>query len=222
MTDFSLLLDCAAACAGTYENFPATFEAKQHDAHVYLSEVQGKLCLANEGTQSFQEWLRDFQALAETPHAHPLFGPLHRGLWETVDETFQDEVSYLADLGWPEFILTGHSKGAGEVLIKAARFEYIGHPPAYVAAFEAPRMGSQVLCGYLWDITIVQTATVNAARRDIVTLAPDGPMIPLHPLHFWTDMRNPIRLPVPNSYDEATMHRIPAVLSAVARLAASG
>lgn len=55
----------------------------------------------------------------------------------TVDAVWQA----LAQCGWPEWEVIGHSRGAGQGLLMAAALAMRGHPPARIVTFGAPRVG---------------------------------------------------------------------------------
>ncbi len=82
-----------------------------------------------------------------------------------------------------------------------------GHAPLATRAFEPPQVGGAVLRDYLAGEDIAWTATVNAHGRDLVTQVPFGP--------DWCHECDPLLLTVPDCYDAATKHRIPAVLAAL-------
>jgi hypothetical protein len=206
------LLALCAAAAGSYENFPPQFTNAAKDIHIFLSEVEGTRCFANEGTQDGLEWLVDFDAIPVPVDGMPQFGDVHQGLRDTVLSVFPAMCSYLALLGWPPFYLVGHSKGAGEVLIEGAMFKAIGHPPLMVAAFEPPMVGGPKLRAWYADIPCVVTQTRNASGPDKVTTVPPAE------IWGWLHPAEPTVLIVPDSYDVMTKHRIPAVLAAVAQL----
>lgn len=205
------LLDYAAAAAGTYNGRPPTWTSAKGDVHSYLSQIGPFLCIAQEGTQSTLEWFDDFDALPVPLRGVPNAGPVHQGIRDTALEVFPQIVGYLTKLGWPKFVLTGHSKGGGEVCLMAPLFKALGHPPEAVCAFEPPLVGTKMLADYLSDIPIIGTQTWNADGTDIVTrvgeiFADAEPVVP------W------LHLQVPDTLDIADKHRMPAVIAALSKL----
>lgn len=199
------LLPYAQLCAETYSNPLATFEDTGRLVHVYERRVNGRVSFAFEGTSKGPEWiLRDFNLVGPETFAHPYLGVLHNGFARDAFAVVDRIAAYLELGGWPPYSITGHSKG-GEGWIAAAELKHRGHPPAFVAMFESPHIGNEAFRQYCADIPGIETATVNAHRRDVVTLFPLG----------WRSIKPRILLPVPDSYDEAEQHRIPAVLAAV-------
>lgn len=180
--------------------------------HVFLSEINGMHCLAWEGTHTFWEWVVDFMAIEVPIFSHPQLGPVHLGMARDVMSVIRPISSTLESLGWPPYLNTGHSKGAGEALIFHGVMKALGHPPLATRAFEAPRIGSSIMRAYVADQDIIQTATHNYHGTDIVTKVVPGPT--------FTDMRDPMILTVPDSYDIPQKHEIPAVLAALPPLLA--
>jgi len=203
-------MDLAAGSAGCYENVPPTWSDPINDVHVFIGMLSGGVHgIGFEGSQSLIDWIRDIQALPLFSFTHLKLGPLHHGLYQTAASALPAITSYLSGLGWPDYVIYGHSKGAGEALIAAALLVDLGHPPLRVGAFEAPRVGTRMLRSVLSGVDVVQTATRNVRGVDIVTRSP--------PWIGFVDARDPIVLTVPNSFDIATKHRIPAVIAAMAR-----
>lgn len=215
-----LTLRLAEAAAGTYlPSAVQQWHGRDNRVHVYLSLIDGVHVISHEGTtdwvdrSSLPEWLIDFDA---TPVLSPggAYGYVHRGMLLDVLSVVDDIEAYLAGLGWPPYMLSGHSKGGGEVTVEAAELKHRGHPPLAVRAYEPPQVGGFALRDYLSDIDFAWTCTVNAAGRDLVTRVPEGLQLP-H-LCDWSHINDPILLTVADDMDIATKHKIPAVLAALA------
>jgi lipase (class 3) len=217
-----LNIKLAAACAGTYAlGAVPQWQSRDQRVHVYLSQIDGIHVIAHEGTTSWDnrtslpEWLIDFDA---TPVLSPnsAYGHVHQGMMEDVLSIVDQIDAYLAGLGYPPYLLTGHSKGAGEVTLEHAEMKRRGHPPLATRAFEPPQVGGHALRDYLSDQDYAWTCTVNAQGKDLVTRVPEGLQLPF--LTDWSHIQDPIMLVVPDTYDVATKHRIPAVQEALAAL----
>lgn len=210
MADLKLALQLALACERTYTSSPAQWEDEAKTVHAFLSVQAGVHTIAFEGTSKFVEWLIDFMAIDNSVADHAAFGAVHRGFMRDVLLVGPAIANYLDGLGWPPFLVTGHSKGAAEALLFTAWMKQLGHPPLATWAFEAPRVGTAILRDYVDDLDISQTSTINAHGKDIVTRVP---------FEFgWVDVREPILLPVPDDYDIPTQHRMPAVVSSLQAL----
>ena len=200
----SPLLPYAYACQYTYSGAAPTFEDPAKLTHVFVSSVEGRLTFSFEGTEQTLEWLyRDFLVLNPETFEHPEFGFVHggiaKGAWGVCDQI----EACLADAGTTYYAMTGHSKGAGEAWLAAAEMKRRNRPPSYVAAFEGPHVGLAKLQAYCADIPGLETATINSHGRDIVT------QVPLD----WPSVKEPrLILPVPDSYDVASKHRIAGVI----------
>lgn len=216
-----LEIDLAAACAATYQAPQAPlFTGRDNRVHVYLSMIDGVHTFAHEGTTawdgrtSLPEWFIDFDA---TPSESPgsAYGLVHQGIMLDVLSVVDQIEAYLAGLGWPEYDLCGHSKGAGEVTLEAAELKRRGHPPGSVRAFEPPQVGGLALRDYLSSIDYAWTATINKDGRDVVTRVPEGLQLPY--FSDWSHINDPILLVVPDSYDLPAKHQITTVQEALAR-----
>jgi hypothetical protein len=207
----SPLLPYAEFCAATYDPLAvARWQDSASVVHAYLSIINGVHCVGFEGTHDFAEWIVDF-VCAEVPFVnHAVLGPVHLGMMRDVLSIYEQIAAYFASIGWPPYDLTGHSKGAGEVLLCHGVMKQIGHPPRRTVAFESPRVATGILRDYLAGEDITQTATDNIHGKDLVTQVVWGPT--------YIDMSEPLILPVPDSYNIPTKHEIPAVLAAVAAL----
>jgi len=207
-------LPFALACANTYDaNNKPKFENLLKTVHIFESEIDGILTFAWEGTSDKLEWFIDFLAIDVRDFVHPELGPIHFGFWTDLLSIMPILKEYLEHKGWPEFYNTGHSKGAAEAILFHAMMKADGHAPKATYAFEPPRVGTQQLLDYLKDEPIFWTKTVNIHGPDKVCT------VPFHIKGFdYLDLPNPLVLTVPDAYDIATKHRIPAVIEAINKL----
>lgn len=202
------LLTYAQIVAACYDpNSVPTWQDPEKLTHVYQVEVEGIPHFNFQGTLDVAEWVnRDFDAIGLESFEHPLFGLIHdafaRGALAMVPHIIEE----LRKAGATIFTLGGHSKGAGEAQIAAAELKRLGLAPAAVYLFEPPRAGTATLKDYLSDIKIFGTQTFNADGADVVTEVPPWP---------WVDVAELERLKVPDGYDIATKHKIPAVIEAL-------
>lgn len=204
----SPLLAYAQACAGSYDpNAVPLIQDELKVVHVFVSEVAGVHVLTFEGTHDLEEWIVDVMC-AEVPFAdYGDLGPVHLGMMRDVLAVKPALTAYLASLGWPTYVLAGHSKGAGEALLCAAVMKSAGKPANATYAFEAPRIGTTKLAAYLKDQNVSQTCTQNAHGKDIVTQVPWGP--------DYVNIVSPTILTVSDALSIGDKHRIPAVITAL-------
>jgi predicted lipase len=213
----------AEACAGSYAaGAIEQWQGRDNRVHAYLSMVDGVHAITHEGTtdwtdrSSLAEWLIDFDAY---PVLSPggVYGYVHRGMLLDVLSIADQLEDYLSRLGWPDYVLFGHSKGGGEVTLEAAEMKRRGHPPAAVRAYEPPQVGGIALRDYLSDVDYAWTCTTNARGRDVITRVPEGLQLPY--LTDWSHINDAIVLTVPDALDAIAKHKIPAVIAALAPLA---
>ena len=214
-----LLLDLAQTCAGTYApGAVPRWQGRDEKVHVYLSIVRGIPTIAFEGTTAWEErsalpeWLIDFDA-APVTSPHDAYGRVHQGMAGDVSSVIDMICTYLGSQNWPRYYVTGHSKGAGEATLFHAEMKYRGHPPLSTRAYEPPQVGGHALRDYMSGEDYDWTVTKNVHGRDVVTLVPGGLQIPF--VTEWSHINHPLVLTVPDTYDLATKHRIPAVIEAI-------
>ncbi|HVC61821.1 MAG TPA: hypothetical protein VND19_15835 [Acetobacteraceae bacterium] len=202
------LLPLARAAAATY--VPSAVCWLQNDTRtcqVFRSVVAGHPCFAFGGTQTFREWLVDFLALEVPCFQHADAGPIHLGFYLDIRSAIDAMCVELASLGWPSFLVAGHSKGAGEAVLAHMELKARGHAPLATRAYEPPMVGTAALTRYLAGDDIGWTQTANRAGPDIVTLVPDWPE--------WEHQGVLMRLLVPDAYGIAQKHEVAAVLVAL-------
>ena len=186
--------------------------------HVYLSMVGDLHVFAFEGTtswkdrSSFAEWLIDADG-HPVPSPDEAYGFVHHGFLQDVLSVADPICDYLSGLGWPRYLLTGHSKGASEATGMHAEMMRRGHGPVATRAFEPARFGGRKFRDYLRTEDYRWTRTWNVHGPDLVTTVPWGMQGPS--LDSWSHVNDPIMLQVPDGYDLPTKHRIAAVLEAL-------
>jgi hypothetical protein len=208
------LADAAAACYA--DGGVPWFQNPAKTCHVFKSIVAGHPCYAFEGTSSFREWMIDFLALEVPWFAHPEAGPVHLGFWLDIQDAVAAIAADLTGIGWPSYLVTGHSKGAGESVLACLQLSMLGHPPLATRSYEPPTVGTDLLtrCLARRKVDIGWTKTWNTTGVDIVTQVPDWPE--------WVHQGVETRLQVPDAYGIAEKHQMPAVLAAVQALAGVG
>jgi hypothetical protein len=213
---------CLAAARCYDSSIAPTFQNEERLCHVYQSVVTipgiGEINdFSFEGTSDFEEWVVDFVAGPVLSTQHPQAGPVHAGYLLDVQSVLGDITAAISALGGPPFTISGHSKGAGEAIICTMLLKAAGLSPLATRAFEPPRVGGPELNAYLANDDIVWTRTRNKWGSDLVTLVPAGPLS-LIPPSTWLHTGKMTLLTVPDGYNIATKHRIPAVLAAVQAL----
>lgn len=186
------------------------FNGAGKTCQVYRSVVGDLNCFTFGPTETWQEWAVDFFAVDVPVHNHPLFGPVHLGLWLDSQEAIVAIAAALASLGWPSYYFADHSKGAGQSVLAHAAMMSLERAPLATAAFEPPCVGGPMLTRFLAGQTIVYTETHNARGFDTVTQVPEGPT--------WEHQGERIVLQVPDAFGIAQRHEIAAVLAAVQAL----
>jgi hypothetical protein len=207
-----LLLPLALAAIACYDDaIKPTWSA---ESHVYLTEANaipgipdGALIFSYEGTATDHDWFVNFCAVPWSVRNHPETGPVHLGWYDSVQSTFQHLVDYLSARNWPQFLITGHSKGAAEAGLSALLFLLSGHAPAAVRLYEPPKFASQIATRKLAALDLAWTQTVNCQGPDGITQLPA--------FEPWTHPNNRVGLIVPDKLDFVDKHKMPAVLAAI-------
>ena len=142
--------------------------------------IEGFFYITCQGTENMAGWKADFDC---DPVAHPVLGNLHSGF----DKNLPALVSHLLrdiPLG-AQVVVTGHSKGAGEGSILAARLKLAGIAVVRSELFACPNAGCQKFADWL-KVNIPGTSYRNAPKSllcagDPVPLVPPSPFIPPYP-----------------------------------------
>ena len=200
------LLSYAQIMSAIYSDDSApTWQNELKTFHGFLRESpDGLPIVVVEGTTDLLEWMVDIFCVEVPVATYRDLGFVHAGMMADVLSVI-DQIEAEIRTSGKQFRLVGHSKGAGEALLLAGALKNRGLPPSQVIALEAPRIATTDLQAYLADIDIVQTMTRNVHGSDIICQVPFGPT--------YVDMRAPQILPVPDSFDIPTKHRIAGVLA---------
>ena len=200
------LLPLAQAQNATYStSAPPEYENFSKTAHVFHRVVCGMNAFIWEGTIDLAEWLQDFNPLEVPDEYDPQIGLVHQPSLDNCRDIVPLLLDKLQSLGWPPFLVCGHSKGAREAPICHALMKAKGHPPLATRLFEPPRPGGRLLAEYIGGDDVRATQTWNVHGTDIFTLVPDG-----DPL--WCPAVTPLRYRVQDSYGIAEKHRMPGVI----------
>ena len=207
MTNFTAILAPYAARCYVDSEMPV-WENDDKTCHLFHWVDDDFHIWAFSGTlPKLDEWLVDLHAAQQILHDHPSLGPVHSGLWFNTSPALDFINQSMSALGWPAFLITGHSKGAGQAILASAALIDAGHSPVACRAFEPPRIGSAKLREFLSGFDLQWTQTYNLSGNDPVTVLP-----------FWSpfvSVNGVIPLQVPDDADIATKHKIPAVLTAL-------
>lgn len=122
------------------------------DLTVCVKHLGSAIAVIFPGTTDVQGWLRDFEALAETPHDHPQLGPVHLGFWAGIEDAY-DAVARSGGLDGP-VIVGGHSKGAAAAVLFAGLMAANGKSPIAIVTCGEPRAGMAPLVALLKPVPI--------------------------------------------------------------------
>ena len=205
-----LLLDLAQPMNAAYNQTP-TFQNSSKTAHVVHTVVNNMNAFLWLGTEDWQEWVFDDFNPVAVPS--PDIGWVHQPSLDNVSEIMPQIEVLLSGLGWPPFLVAGHSKGAREAPIFHALMKEAGHSPLASRLYEPPRAGGSALADYLATENIIGTQTQNAHGADIVTLVPYG--------FGWENCCRLIELGVPDTFGIRDKHVMsPGVLTGLGLLPA--
>lgn len=123
------------------------------------------------GSETVQDWLRDFFAVPHQPTSHPQLGDVHAGFMAGMD----DAASHLLPLLRKSVTVTGHSLGAARATLFAGLLAAAGKPPRARVVFGEPRSGCARLTELLADVPGRSWRTAGAGRHDLVTDVPTDP-----------------------------------------------
>lgn len=142
--------------------------------------VDGVLYIVNQGTVDLAGWEADFDA---DPIYNPILGNVHCG--------FDMNLPALVNQLLPDIpkgipvIVSGHSKGAGEGAILAARLRLAGVNVVQAILFACPNAGYQRLSDWLADnisgISFRNASTEFPETGDPIPMLPDAPFKPPYP-----------------------------------------
>ena len=152
-------LALAKLCQATYG---ATPSVPTQSCNGVVWAVSGDV-VAFRGSESEQDWLRDFEATTTT---HPQLGKLERGFAEGTQQTF----AWLVKYGPKNPIFAGHSLGAAHAAIIAALYQANGLQWQELVTFGCPRPGYQEIRSILRNSRRPLAAYRNG--KDIVPTVP--------------------------------------------------
>lgn len=123
------------------------------------------------GSETVQDWLRDFFALPHAFTTHPQLGDVHAGFMAGMDDAF----SHLLPRLEKNVIVTGHSLGAARATLFSGLLAAAGRPPRRRVVFGEPRSGCAQLAALLAGVPGRSFRTAGAGRHDLVTDVPTDP-----------------------------------------------
>jgi hypothetical protein len=129
-------------------------------ARLYRSST-GDQALVFRGSETVEDWVRDFFTLPHTPIDHPAIGPVHAGAAIGLD-TLLTVIS--PDLG-PDVTVIGHSLGGMRAVIFGALMVVAGTPPSRIVTFGAPRPGFMKLADILAPVPLAAFRNGTGAMR---------------------------------------------------------
>lgn len=141
---------------------PPDIGQEARSARAIKTVTSDGLTVAFPGTNNAECLLTDIDALTIKVVG---LGELHRGFWEAYGEI----ATPLMTLS-PK-VVVGHSEGAALALIYAGQLCLAGKPPAFVYAFEPPRLTMDDILALLLDAHDVQ-ALLTRNGNDVITQVP--------------------------------------------------
>jgi len=131
------ILAAASLCTATYGyvGFPVVEwdrEIVSPSYRVCLKLMDGVWFAAHEGTVSAFQWLEDLDVIKEAVSG---IGEVSQGMNAGLDEAYAGLSSVIGGAPW---VSTGHSRGAAQCTLTAARGARAGHPPLFRIAFGEP------------------------------------------------------------------------------------
>ncbi|HXZ02281.1 MAG TPA: lipase family protein [Stellaceae bacterium] len=165
------------------------------------------------GSETVQDWLRDFFALPHEPANHPALGDVHAGFMEGMEDAF----AHLLPLLGKTVVVTGHSLGAARATLFCGFMTAAGRPPRLRVVFGEPRSGCARLSELLAGVPGRSFRTAGAGRHDLVTDVPTDP-----PFGRVTALTDIAALPPPGDpWGIFAYHHIQLYEAALARLNAA-
>ena len=142
--------------------------------------IDGTFYIVNQGTETAEGWEADFDA---EPIAHPVLGQLHSGFDKNLPALMVQLLATIP-LNAP-VIVTGHSKGAAEGAILAARLTLACVHVTRCILFACPNAGFAPFANWL-NLHVPGVSYRNAPSSlsffgDPVPLVPTSPYVPPYP-----------------------------------------
>lgn len=208
-----LLLPLAKEAIACYDDTPSfVWEGEGKTSHLRHTIVNDIHTFTFAGTMpTIREWFLDVFAFPVPVMDICQIGDVHAGFAVgAVGAVFEYILPKLAELGYPKFMIAGHSKGAGQAGLAHGILKSLGHSPTATRLFEPPLFGGHLLADLMSSDDVEWTQTYNTYRTDLVTHLPIGPT--------WKRHKPPIMLPIQDTLDLIDAHKMPAVLDALQRL----
>lgn len=159
-------LQAAQYCRDIYDPVPTGEFAKiwtYDDVIVGLVQLGNEDVLVLRGSQTAEDWIRDFAAL---PKWHPQLGYCHAGFLSGMDDVFAEVSPAVGH----KVSIAGHSLGGARARILAGLFAVNGVAAESVTVFGSPKPAFVNLARILTKSTTVHTSYRN--RNDIVPTEP--------------------------------------------------
>ena len=127
-----------------------------------------------QGTENMAGWRADFDAV---PIRHPVLGMLHSGFDRNLPELVRQ---LLPDIPLTaQVVVGGHSKGAGEGSILAARLKLAGINVVQCVLFACPNSGYQEFAD--WLKTNINGYSFRNAPKSVSFMGDPVPLVPVDP-----------------------------------------
>lgn len=119
------------------------------------------------GSTTPQDWLRDFEAVAD-PFTHFALGPVHPGFLAGMETAF----TAMKPLLGAKVIVSGHSLGAGRAAVLTGLMVHAGRAPLARVVFGEPRPGFKELAKLISGVAARSYRNGNGTLYDRVTDVP--------------------------------------------------
>lgn len=123
------------------------------------------------GSETIEDWARDFLAIPHALGSHPQLGDVHAGFALGMDEAF----AKLLPLLRASVHVTGHSLGAARATLFCGLLTAQNKAPVARVVFGEPRSGCASLTALLAGVPGRSYRNAGAGRHDLVTDVPTAP-----------------------------------------------
>lgn len=159
-------LEIANICHGTYEDgykWDYLFQGKQNDdIYVGIKRIGDIDVVAFRGSTTLEDWIRNFESI---PVYSPPLGFVADGFIVGLQDVFENLLTVIG----PNYIVTGHSRGAAIATNYAARMTSAGKPPMALIVLAPPRTGFSDLKSLILKIPV---SRAYANKNDPVVAVP--------------------------------------------------